>query len=139
VNAQDWYSIDQVADRLGLHVRTVRNYVREGRLNAVRIGKQYRVARADLEALTGRATTAAARHVGVTSIVDVDSVDAAAANRIATVLAGLPTGPDTAGPVVRTETVHDPERARLKIVIVGGVDETLELLSFVRALAEDER
>ena len=29
-------SIDQVAERLGLHVRTVRRYVREGRLGAVR-------------------------------------------------------------------------------------------------------
>ena len=39
------YSLDQVAERLGLHVRTVRAYVRTGRLKAIRIGKQYRVAR----------------------------------------------------------------------------------------------
>jgi excisionase family DNA binding protein len=30
-----------------LHVRTVRKYVRDGRLKAVRIGKQYRIARDD--------------------------------------------------------------------------------------------
>jgi excisionase family DNA binding protein len=48
------YSVEQVADRLGLHVRTVRNYVREGRLKAVRIGKQYRIAADDLAAMTGR-------------------------------------------------------------------------------------
>ena len=51
----EWYSVEQVAERLGLHVRTVRNYVRDGRLKAVRIGKQYRIARTDLEELTGRA------------------------------------------------------------------------------------
>ena len=51
----EWFSVDQVAQRLGLHVRTVRNYVRDGRLKAVRIGKQYRIARSDLEELTGRA------------------------------------------------------------------------------------
>ena len=50
----EWFSVDQVAQRLGLHVRTVRNYVRDGRLKAVRIGKQYRIARSDLEELTGR-------------------------------------------------------------------------------------
>ena len=50
---QEMYSVDQVAAQLGLHVRTVRSYVRDGRLKAVRIGKQYRIAREDLEALTG--------------------------------------------------------------------------------------
>ena len=52
--SQELYSVEQVADLLNLHVRTVRNYVREGRLKAVRIGKQYRIAREDLEAMTGR-------------------------------------------------------------------------------------
>jgi excisionase family DNA binding protein len=48
------YSVDQVAELLGLHVKTVRNYVREGQLRAVCIGKQYRIALEDLEAFTGR-------------------------------------------------------------------------------------
>ena len=43
----------QVADALGLHVRTVRNYVRDGRLPATRVGKQYRIAREDLEKFFG--------------------------------------------------------------------------------------
>ena len=53
-------SVEQVAAQLGLHVRTVRNYVRDGRLKAVRIGKQYRIARADLDALTGQPPAASA-------------------------------------------------------------------------------
>jgi excisionase family DNA binding protein len=130
---QDWYSVEQVADRLGLHVRTVRSYVRDGRLDAVRIGKQYRIARADLEALTGR--PAPTRGVEVTSIVDVDAVDATGADRIASVLTGLPRG--TEDPAPRIETVHDPARARLKIVIIARLDETVELLRFVRTLTED--
>ena len=55
---QELYSVEQVAERLGLHVRTVRNYVRDGRLKAVRIGKQYRIAREHLDALTGQPATA---------------------------------------------------------------------------------
>lgn len=51
---QQYYSVDQVAELLDLHVRTVRGYVRDGRLKATRIGKQYRIAREDLEAFTGR-------------------------------------------------------------------------------------
>jgi excisionase family DNA binding protein len=47
------YSTEEVADILGLHVRTVRGYVRDGRLPGIRIGKQYRIARDDLAAFTG--------------------------------------------------------------------------------------
>ena len=43
--SEELYSVEQVAERLGLHVKTVRSYVREGRLKAVRIGKQYRIGR----------------------------------------------------------------------------------------------
>ncbi len=59
---QELYSVEQVAERLGLHVRTVRNYVRDGRLKAVRIGKQYRIAREDLDALTGQKAAASGRN-----------------------------------------------------------------------------
>src|SRR5262245_17738374 len=54
IMSQALYSVEQVAQRLGLHVKTVRGYVREGKLKAVRIGKQYRIAREDFEALLGQ-------------------------------------------------------------------------------------
>ena len=50
---QELLSVFDIAKRLKLHVKTVRNYVREGRLKAVRVGKQYRISRADVEAFTG--------------------------------------------------------------------------------------
>jgi len=49
----EYLSIEQVAQRLQLHVRTVRAYVRSGRLKAVRVGKQYRIAPEDVAAFTG--------------------------------------------------------------------------------------
>jgi excisionase family DNA binding protein len=94
---QELYSVDQVAARLGLHVRTVRHYVRDGRLKAVRIGKQYRIAREDLEALTGRPvlaspreTVASHRHVEVSSIVQVDAIRPDAASRVTNTLTSAP-------------------------------------------------
>jgi excisionase family DNA binding protein len=136
---QDWYSIEQVAERLGLHVRTVRGYVREGRLNAVRIGKQYRVARADLDALTGRPSgrDERERRVEVSTVLDVDGIDGDTADRITALLDGLPRGP-RGGPVLHLQTVRDPERARLKVLTTGEVRATVEVLRLVAALAEEE-
>jgi excisionase family DNA binding protein len=129
----EWYSLEDVADRLGLHVRTVRNYVREGRLGAVRIGKQYRVSHADLQALTGGPSPSGGRQVEVMSVIDVDGIDAAAAERLATFVTGLPK-PARAPHV---DVVHEPERDRLKVIVVGSVEANVELLRLVGAMAEE--
>ncbi|MFG2008569.1 helix-turn-helix domain-containing protein [Micromonospora sp. NPDC048868] len=139
--SEEMYSVEQVAERLGLHVRTVRGYIRAGRLRAVRIGKQYRIARADLDALTGR--SAPARPVGgtaveVSSILQIDGVDRAAADRLATlVLAAANTTHHPAHPL-RIQTVHDEERNRMKIVILGGASATAELLQLVDAVLDGD-
>ena len=133
------YSVDQVAERLGLHVRTVRNYVRDGRLKAVRIGKQYRIARERLEALIGGpepstvGTAAGPRHVEVSSIVEIDAIDAESAGRISTALmAGAKGGPEPGAPL-RIDTIFDPSRARLKVILTGSLGSTTSLLKFINA------
>jgi excisionase family DNA binding protein len=142
VDAADFLSVDQVAGRLGLHVRTVRRYVREGRLRAVRIGKQYRVAREALDALTGTPAAPAAvsapiaRHVEVSSILQVDGVDRSTADRITTgLLAAVKGRPEESTPL-RIDTIYDPERARLKVILNGGAATTASLLKFVNAYLE---
>ncbi|GAA3781693.1 helix-turn-helix domain-containing protein [Micromonospora maritima] len=134
----DIYSVEQVAELLGLHVRTVRGYIRAGRLRAVRIGKQYRIARADLDALTGRPSSAPSATAEVSSIVQLDGVDRAAADRLATlVLAGVNTHHDPDRPL-RVQTVHDEERHRMKIVILGDVAATADLLRLLDAVLGGE-
>ena len=126
--SNDMYSVEQVADLLGLHVRTVRGYIRSGRLRATRIGKQYRIARADLDALTGRPASPSAPGAEVSSVVRLDGVDRAAADRLGTlVLAGVNTHHDPDRPL-RVQTVHDEERHRMTIVILGDLTATADLL-----------
>ncbi|MCL7460364.1 helix-turn-helix domain-containing protein [Micromonospora echinofusca] len=139
--SEEMFSVEQVAERLGLHVRTVRGYIRAGRLRAVRIGKQYRIARADLDALTGRPAPAgggAAVEVEVSSILQIDGVDRAAADRLATlVLATANTNHQPAHPL-RIQTVHDEERNRMKIVILGGASATADVLRLVDAVLDGD-
>ncbi|XRQ12815.1 helix-turn-helix domain-containing protein [Actinomadura welshii] len=139
--AEKMYSVEEVAEHLGLHVRTVRGYIRSGRLNAVRIGKQYRIAQADLDELTGRERPAVSRPAGtaqveVSSIVQIDGIDRAAADRLGTfVLAGVNPG-DPADPL-RVQTVHDRDRNRMKIVIMGGAAATADVLRLLEAVLGD--
>ena len=129
----EFYTLEQIAERLDLHVRTVRAYVRDGRLKAVRIGKQYRVATADLEALTG-ALPKRTRHVEVSSIVEIDALPADQASRIATALTASAQSRDPDDQRLRIDTIYDEERARLKLIITGGVATTASMLKFVELL-----
>ncbi len=131
---QELYSVEQVAERLGLHVKTVRSYVREGRLKAVRIGKQYRIAREDLEAMTGRPEPAPEpvirnRHVEVSSIVEIDAISVEAANQLSMSLVSAASG-------IRIEAIYNEERARLKIILVGDLEKNASYLKFISAMLE---
>ena len=138
---EELYSVEQVAERLGLHVRTVRNYIRDGKLTAVRIGKQYRIAREHLETLTGHPVApqikvvdeGEGRHVEVSSIVQVESIDFDLASRVTNALMAAANGrPDERDPL-RIDTIYDRERARLKVILTGDLSTTASLLKFIAA------
>lgn len=136
------YSVEQVAERLGLHVKTVRNYVRDGRLKAVRIGKQYRIAAEDLAALTGGPVPAAARedarrtrHVEVSTVVAVDAVSRHDADRVTTLVTAAISGPRDGEPI-RVQAAYDEQRARLRVMLLGGPQDTAELLRLIDAILD---
>jgi excisionase family DNA binding protein len=51
---KEYYTTQEVADRLGVSVFTIRRYVRAGLLRSVRLEGSYRIARADLQAFLSR-------------------------------------------------------------------------------------
>jgi excisionase family DNA binding protein len=137
------YSVEQVAERLGLHVKTVRNYVREGKLKAVRIGKQYRIAGEDLAALTGGGIPATARedargtrHVEVSSVVAIDAISREDADRVMTLVMAALNGRREEDEPMRVQTAYDEERGRLRVMLLGGAQTSAELLRLMGALLE---
>jgi excisionase family DNA binding protein len=150
--AEHMYSAEEAAQLLGLQVRTVRNYVREGRLPGVRIGKQYRIARADLEAFTAGgftqdaalgllATSEPSKYAEVvaevSSVVQIDGIDSPARDRLERTLAAATIGSEEEPGTMRVEPLYDEQRRRLKLIIVGSVGQTAELLQIVDALTRE--
>src|SRR5579862_4848861 len=131
---QDLYSVEQVAELLHLHVKTVRNYVKEGRLKAIRIGKQYRIAGEDLAALTGRPAASfrpepvrRERHIEVSSIVEIDAVSPETANRLMVM-------PAESG--MRVEVIYNRERAQLKVVLIGSMEQNASYFKLINVILE---
>jgi len=44
-----FWTIQQVAEILQIHWQTVLNYIKSGKLNAIKLGKGYRVSKKDLD------------------------------------------------------------------------------------------
>jgi excisionase family DNA binding protein len=138
------YSAEEAAAILGLQVRTVRNYVRDGRLAGARIGKQYRIARGDLEAFAGGGGAGGAdpvpaqptiRQVEVSSVIELDEVDAEGADRLIRTLEAVLAGRADDAEPLRVEPLYNRERLRLKIIVVGASADTVEIIRLVDALA----
>ncbi|MBP0450829.1 helix-turn-helix domain-containing protein [Kitasatospora sp. RG8] len=140
-----YYSVEQVAELLGLHVRTVRGYVRDGRLKAARIGKQYRITAEDLAAFTGApaapapAVVAPELRAEASTIVQVDGIGTREAARLASTVMAAISGPREGGRPLKFQTVHDEERSTLKVIVFGGLADTAELLVLINALIRENR
>jgi excisionase family DNA binding protein len=139
MNEAQLYSLEQVAERLGLQVRTVRSYVRGGRLKAIRIGKQYRVTRESLEDLTGAAPQRNAvprrRQSEVSSVIQVDAVSQDTASRVTNHLLEAAKAHDDGSPL-RVETIYDAERSQLKVIVIGSLLAAANVFRLLDALLD---
>lgn len=134
---QDYYSITEVAKRLKLHPKTVLLYVRDGRLKATRIGKQYRVAKSDFETLAGEAPKHELRrhrHVDVSSIVEIDAIGRTTADRTITHLNAALKGRPQGDARARLDAIYYEDVARLKLIVSASIETTAYLLSLVPVL-----
>lgn len=135
-------SVEQVASTLGVHVRTVRRYLREGLLRGTRIGKQYRISAADLAQLTGTSVPAQEpvrlnRHSEASTVVQIDAISREDAMRVMNGLGGAIKGRDKVSDTpLRVETVYDELRARLKVIVTGSLATTVGLLKLTEVYAE---
>lgn len=138
-----FYSVDEVAELLGLHVKTVRNHVREGRLKAVRAGRRYRISREALAEFLGhpppepaRETVRRSRRTGVTSVVEIEAISPAAMSRLSSLLTAVRKAPPDGEPL-HVQIVYAEERAEMKIILTGGMEATAEALRLAAALARE--
>jgi excisionase family DNA binding protein len=135
------YTVEQAAERLKLHPKTVLRMIRDGRLKAARIGKAYRIASEDLDALAG-VVRAEAREASdrATVIADFGDLPPEMASRLANTLGAMLVSSYKArtGPV-NLDTAYDPMLRRLKVVIVGAPEDAATLLKSAAFLVESWR
>ncbi len=142
--AKEFYSPDEVAELLGLHVRTVRRFIREGKLKAVQVGKQYRIASNDLGALVGagRGREPAGvqmrrRRIVVSTTVDVDAIGPGEQERLVAMLLGAFQSLQGQQSSRRFDSIYYAEEQRLRLLINADLDITNAVLGMLRGLFDN--
>jgi excisionase family DNA binding protein len=133
------FTVDQVAERLNLHAKTVRRYIREGRLKAKRIGKEYRITRLDLDGFAGASVSEPIvnrRQVTVSSVVDVDAIGPEETHRVTTMIMAALNARKGEGDFPRVDTIYYEDRGRLRITITASAVLTCDLIQMINVLAE---
>ena len=129
-------TVDAAAAILQMHPKTVLRHIRDGRLRATKLGKQYRVLRSDLNAFVGASNEEGARQPRVTSIVDIEDVNSVRLQRMTAVLLGAAQGKDPSDTPMSVDIAHDSARGSAKVIIVGSPDDAAMLLKLVGACLE---
>lgn len=134
------YTVEQAAERLKLHPKTVLRMIREGRLKAVRLGKAYRIAGDDLDAAAGVARAEARESPDrATVIADFGEIGPDLAQRMGGTLSAM-LGSNTARTVpISLQTAYDPMLRRLKVVVIGAPEDAAALLKSAVFLLESWR
>lgn len=144
---QRLFTVDEAAEFLQLHPKTLRRKIREGAIESTRVGKRYRFTRAQLQAFLGDAAVVpelapipVQRRCVASTVIDATAVAPELGDRVSNyLLAALNNTrqlhPDRA---VRT-TVHCQyfaESGELKILLSGEVDTVQALMGMAQRLLE---
>jgi excisionase family DNA binding protein len=57
VKSKDFYTAQELADKLSVNIMTIYRYIKAKRLNAYKIGKEFRIAREDFDRFIRQAKT----------------------------------------------------------------------------------
>jgi len=137
------YTVTEAARLLKLHPKTLRRKIQQGEIESTRLGKQYRITVAQLEAYLGAELAPdsaikpeTSRRVFVSSVIDLHAISPEESSRISNYLlasqknAGMARGRNP----TRIDSIYEPEFGYLKVLISGDSDVVRGLLKLIETL-----
>lgn len=144
---EKYYDAEKVAEILGLHVKTVHRYIREGKLRGHKVGKGWRISGHDLSVfMEDHAATLDRGTIGnnpeakisVSTVVDIEGIDAQESMRITnTLTAVLNVKPSSCGPSTMQTQYIEPE-GKLRIMLWGQIEFVETLLGSLAVLTQQK-
>lgn len=154
-----FYTIDKIAEILGMHHKTIRKFITEGKLTASKVGKQWRISGHDLSLFmeknnvnindkntaeesnidfitNGEVKEVEKQKVNVSTVVDINDVDKEEYFRISNTLIAIMNCKD---PKMGKSTInmkYDEKEIRLRVLLWGNISFIEEMLKSISMLVD---
>ena len=154
---EKFYTIDQIAEILGMHHKTIRKFITEGKLRANKVGKQWRISGHDLslfmednnvniknnnklesekiEFSTGDVdSNNKTNKINISTVIDINEVDMDEHKRISNMLLALMNSKDSK---IRNSTInikYYKNNKNLKVMLWGDIEFTNAMLDFISTI-----
>ena len=140
---KDYYTVDQIANILNMHPKTVQRYIREGKLHATKIGKSWRVTGHDLSTFVENDSSEnpvfgkkSDRSIVASSVIDINVIGKEDAIRIMnTLTASLNSKPSEFGQTSMQSQYIERENM-VRITLWGGIRFMAIMMDTIAALTE---
>lgn len=156
---EKFYTIDQIAEILGMHHKTIRKFITEGKLRANKVGKQWRISGHDLslfmennnvnvrnknevenekiEFSTGSVGgNNISNQINVSTVIDINEIGSDEYRRISNMLLAAMNSKD---PKMSNSTInmkHYQNERNLKVMLWGDTEFTKEMLDYISILTK---
>ena len=156
---EKFYTIDQIAEILGMHHKTIRRFITEGKLRANKVGKQWRISGHDLslfmednnfnlrsknenyseniEFSTDDLASNKDKKINISSVIDINEVDSDEYRRISNTLLALMNTKDSKMSNSTINIKWYQKERNLKVMLWGDIEFTKEMLEFITTITEN--
>ncbi|KRU27487.1 2-hydroxyacid dehydrogenase [Clostridium sporogenes] len=154
-----FYTIDKIAEILGMHHKTIRKFITEGKLGANKVGKQWRISGHDLSVFmeknnvniknkknseesgvdfstNGEVGDTKGQKINVSTVVDMDDIDKDEYTRISNTLIAIMNCKDPKMGKATINMKYDEKENRLRVILWGRIKFIEEMLNLISVLVE---
>lgn len=138
-----YYTVDEVAKLLKLHPKTIQRYIREGKLQAKKVGKNWRITGHDLSVFaenTGisslSTTNRTKENIKVSSVIDIQETDFDKASHIVTMLIAALNGKSSEYDKSSVHIQHLEYESKIRISLWGELAFVQKMLDIISVLTQ---
>jgi len=151
---EKFYTINQVAEILDMHHKTIRNFISEGKLSASKVGKQWRISEEDIHLFMEKSKELTEKDdilefsvnekeshfektkINVSAVIDIEEIDKEQYMRISNTLIAIMNSKDSDLKNSTINLKYYENYTRLKILLWGEVKFMEEMLSSISLLVK---
>lgn len=144
-----FYSVDEIAELIKIHPKTVQRYIREGKLKACKVGKSWRVTGHDLSTFTEGSSdtvnappilgeTAEQKEIKVSAVIDITVINTDDSVRIANTLTAISNAKPSEYGASSVQTQFLMSEKVMRVMVWGSLSFTQIILDSIASLTGDQ-